>query len=324
MRFLMLAHRWTPEHNAGAEIMAQAMLRALVLRGHEVDVTLSDQTGDPYVLDGVRVWPGVDPRCHLGNADVVVTHLQQTGVASMLARWAGKPVVHILHNGLPVTVQHVHTAQLVACNSKWMHEDLTAVLGDTMPPAVICRPPVDPAAYRTTPGDRITLINLRRMELHPDGTRMGKGSEVFWALAERLPHLQFLAVRGAYGAQDVRDLPNVEVLDHVPHDRMCDEVYARTRILLMPSSYESWGRTAIEAAASGIPTIAHPTAGLTEALGESGWLANRDDLEAWVSALGVVERAWPYFSDLALKRSEQLNPTDDLARWCSAVEALRG
>lgn len=323
MRILMLAHQWIPQHNAGAEVMAHAMLRALVLRGHEVDVTLSRQTGEPYVLDGVRLWPGSDPRCRVSNADVIVTHLEQTAVAGMLGRWHDVPVVQILHNALPVTVEHTHLAQLVVANSEWMLADVTAAKGGALPPAIICRPPVDPATYRTIPGDRITLINLRRMETSPGGMTMGKGSEVFWTLAERLPHLSFLAVRGAYGDQDVRELSNVEVLEHVPHDRMRDEVYARTRILLMPSSYESWGRTAVEAMASGIPTIAHPTPGLTEALGSSGWLADRDDIVAWVSALDIVERAYPYMSELALKRSAQLDPTDDLTRWCSAVEALR-
>ncbi len=323
MRVLMLAHQWTPEHNAGAEIMAQAMLRALVLRGHEVDVMLSQQQqGEPYVLDGVRIWPGRDPKPTVHTYDVIVTHLGSTPVATLLGRWHHVPVAQVLHNALPVTVRHAPGAGLLVCNSEWMLAEMREQLADTMPAAIVCRPPVDPALYRTTPGDRITLVNLRRLELESSGLWMGKGSEVFWALAERLPHLRFLAVRGAYGYQDVRDLPNVEVLNHVPHHRMRDEVYARTRILLMPSSYESWGRAAVEAMASGIPTIAHPTPGLTEALGDAGWLADRDDLDAWVSALDIVERGWPYFSEQALKRSAQLDPTEDLARWCDAIERL--
>jgi glycosyltransferase involved in cell wall biosynthesis len=61
-----------------------------------------------------------------------------------------------------------------------------------------------------------------------------------------------------------------------------------TRVLLMPSRYESYGRTAIEAAASGIPTIAHPTPGLREALGAAGIYANRDNPDDWVTAIRAL------------------------------------
>ena len=43
--------------------------------------------------------------------------------------------------------------------------------------SIVCHPPVDPRAYRTTPGERVTLINLAEE----------KGGFVFWKLARRLP-----------------------------------------------------------------------------------------------------------------------------------------
>ncbi|MBQ1164003.1 glycosyltransferase, partial [Streptomyces sp. A73] len=80
------------------------------------------------------------------------------------------------------------------------------------------------------------------------------------ALAQRIPEQQFVAVRGAYGEQvDYDGLDNVEVLAQVPGAEMAERVYGRTRVLLMPSSYESWGRAGCEALASGIPVVAHPT-----------------------------------------------------------------
>src|SRR5690606_41527203 len=105
------------------------------------------------------------------------------------------------------------------------------------------RPPVMDEEYATERGDGVTLINL-----YPP-----KGAATFWTLAERMPDVKFLAVIGGYGHQDVRELPNVEVMPNIPGRRMRDEVYARTKILLMPSEYESWGRVGVEAMASGIP-----------------------------------------------------------------------
>jgi glycosyltransferase involved in cell wall biosynthesis len=135
---------------------------------------------------------------------------------------------------------------------------------------VIQHPLMNPADYLAEgPHDHITLVNLHE----------NKGPGVFYDLAHRFPRRKFLAVRGGYGAQVEKDLPNVEFVDNTPNIR--EEVYARTRILLMPSEYESFGRVAIEAAASGIPTIACPTPGLLEAIGPLGRYAARDDLDAW-------------------------------------------
>jgi hypothetical protein len=322
-----MAHQWIPVHNAGAEVMLHGMLRALADRGHEVDVTLSRQMHDvSYRLDGVHVWPGRDPRTLLADADVIVAHLENTPAASLLGRWNHIPVVHVLHNTMQVTKDWAVSGSpsLLVANSEWMLADYTAALGDAMPKAIVCRPPVQASAYATTPGDRLTLINLRRMEQSPGGAVMGKGSEVFWALAERMPDVGFLGVCGAYGGQDLRSLPNVEIVDHVPHHAMRDIVYARTRVLLMPSNYESWGRTAVEAYASGIPVVAHPTPGLVEACNGAGIFCDRDDLDAWETALRRL--AWPDVyaasSAAARARSAALDPTEDLNRWCDAVEAL--
>lgn len=325
MRVLMLAHQWIPEHNAGAEVMVHAMLRALVARGHEVDVTLSRQTGEPYELDGVHIWPGRDPKTLIPGAGILVTHLENTPAATMLGRWHRRPVVQVLHNTLDVTKRHAPSAALLVANSMWMQRDIIGSFsGGSRPRVIVVRPPVLAADYATTPGDMVTLINLRPDEESPGGVILGKGAELFWQLAELMPDVKFLGVRGAYGTQMVRNLPNVEVVEHVPHDRMRDEVYSRTRVLLVPSNYESWGRVAVEAMSSGIPVIAHPTPGLTEALGSAGALVDRDDPLAWVAEIErlMCPDCRQDEVDAALRRAAELDPTEDLNRWCDAVEAL--
>lgn len=339
MRILALAHQWIPEHNAGAEVMLHSMLRALAARGHEVTVLLSRQAGAPYTLDEVQIVPQLgDGHARLiPVSDVLVTHLENTPRATLLGKWNQVPVVQVLHNTMEITRSWLvrEPIALAVCNSEWMLADYKAWCDQhhhPMPPAIVCRPPVNPAEYATTPGDRVTLINLRPDERAGDGTVLGKGAELFWWLAEQMPDVQFLGVKGAYGAQMVRDLPNVEVLDHVPHDQMRDRVYARTRVLLMPSSYESWGRTAVEAMASGIPTAYHPTAGLLEAVGDAGIGMNRagiginrDQPRLWAEALRLLcdDRIYSGFRSAALRRSAELDPTHDLTTWCEAIESLR-
>ena len=181
----------------------------------------------------------------LPAADIIVTHLKNTARTTILARWMGKPVFVIAHNDQANTrafavdedLYHVH-------NSEWLADALPEV-----PRSLIVRPPIFSDEYRVTPGDHVTLINLSA----------DKGAHVFYGLAERMPGVKFLGVVGAHGEQIVRDdLPNVEILQHTGNREMRDRVYGRTRVLLMPSVYESWGRCAVEALASGIPTNPPP------------------------------------------------------------------
>jgi glycosyltransferase involved in cell wall biosynthesis len=335
VRILVLAHRWIPEHSAGAEVMLHGMLRALVARGHEAVVLLWRQGGEEYKLDGVTVIPEADDPCVRGwvadpETDVIVTHLEDTPRATLLAKWSSKPAVHVLHNTMEITREWLvrEPVALAVHNSQWMLDDYRRWCVEherTLPRSIVVCPPVYAADYATTPGDRVTLVNLRRMESSPGGGVMGKGAELFWQLAERMPDLKFLGVRGAYGGQLVRDdLPNVEVLEHVPHDQMRERVYARTRVLLMPSSYESWGRTAVEAMASGIPVVYHPTDGLREAVGWRGIAIHHDDVDGWAHTLRLLSKPDFYAqrSAWARERAAELDPTEDLNTWCEAIESL--
>lgn len=314
-------HLYAPAHCGGAEMMAHDMFRALVDRGHEVDVQLSQthtQIKAPYEIDGIRVWPHQDKRDpfrHLDNADVIVTHLENTPRATVIGKVRGKPVVHLLHNTFGPTKSWVRPDVLAVYNSEWMRRDFEAWYesrGKEAPRGVVIRPPVDGSRYVTTPGDCVTLVNL-----YPP-----KGSKTFWALAERMPDVKFLGVIGAYGNQDVRLLPNVEIVEHGPDIR--DRVYARTRVLLMPSDYESWGRVGVEASHSGIPSIAHPTPGLLESLGEAGTFVHRDDIDGWERALRRLldGRRWRTASRLAKTRAAELDPRADLGAWVAALEGV--
>jgi len=59
--------------------------------------------------------------------------------------------------------------------------------------------------------------------------------------------------------------------------------------LLMPSLYESYGRTAVEALVSGIPVIASPTPGLKESLGDAGIFCDAEKPEQWVEAIKSLD-----------------------------------
>ncbi|MFD9276931.1 glycosyltransferase family 4 protein [Streptomyces mirabilis] len=322
-------HAMPPEHNAGAEHMLVSMLRPLVERGHDVSVWLSQHGSarEVYEYRGVRVVPlevRLDFAAAVRQADVVLSHLECVSSSASLARGFGKPMVVICHNTHRPTFRDMAAGgtSLAVYNSQWMQAEAELFFAEypkSIRPArsLIVRPPVFASDYATKHGDAVTLINCSRE----------KGGELLEALARRMPNQQFLAVRGAYGEQLLPDLPNVEIVEHVDGRDMAARVYGRTKLLLMPSSYESWGRVGVEALASGIPVLAHPTPGLCESLGEAGIYADRNDADGWQALLERLLKdpaEYRLASKRARARSAELDPTADLDAWCDTVEEVAG
>ncbi|MFD3568441.1 glycosyltransferase family 4 protein [Streptomyces sp. NPDC058667] len=315
-----------PQHNAGAEHMLVSMLRPLVERGHDVQVWLSryGEASEPYDYRGIRVVPleaRLDFSTAVRRADVLLSHLECVPSTAALARGYGKPLGVICHNTHRPTFRDMAAGgtALAVYNSRWMEAEAELFFAEypkTVRPAesLVVRPPVFADEYATKPGKAVTLINC-----NPE-----KGGRVLESLARRMPDQQFLAVRGAYGEQILPDLPNVEVVEHVDGQQMRERVYARTRVLLMPSSYESWGRAGVEALASGIPVVAHPTPGLCESLGEGGVFVDRNDIDGYEAVLRKLLTPAEYrlASKRAKARSVELDPAADLAAWRDAIESL--
>lgn len=115
-----------------------------------------------------------------------------------------------------------------------------------------------------------------------------KGGEIFLRLAENLPKVDFLAVKGWYDPQedgiDLRKLKNVTVWEKQDDMRIIFQV---SKLLLIPSQWEeAFGRVAPEAMAGGVPVIASRIGGLVEAVGEGG--ISVDDYrnpQAWIEVV---------------------------------------
>ena len=58
-------------------------------------------------------------------------------------------------------------------------------------------------------------------------------------------------------------------------------MFARTRILLMPSASESYGRVGVEAMLSGIPSSPPAAQGMREAIGTAATYIERQDVARW-------------------------------------------
>ena len=291
MRILSIVHAYPPEHGSGAEWMLHAIHKDLLAHGHEVKCQ-AHKLKDPKDFDGVQVVKEITSD-DMRWADVILTHLGSTGRALNLAQQFGKPLVWIAHN--------THKYGIVAVKKGGIHVVYNGhyVKSETshhykQHPSLICRPPIDIDHYKVkSKRTHITLINFNDL----------KGGIHLAHIAKKLPDQKFLAVRGAYGDQ-VEDQPgNVEKMDNMADIRTA---YRKTKILIMPSRYETWGRTAAEAMCSGIPVIAHPTPGLKECLGDAGKFVPFHNIQAWVDAIQEVESSYDEWSKKAILRSQEI------------------
>jgi len=149
-------------------------------------------------------------------------------------------------------------------------------------------------------GDCITLVNANQ----------NKGVAQFIDMARRMPDRQFLGVIPYYG--ELRLPPSPDNIEWIPFDDDIRNILKRTRILVMPSYYESFGRIAVEAMYNGIPVLySKPTSksrypgGSTEGMEEwiipAGISCDREKIEEWVEAVSSLDDESTYVA-----RSEQV------------------
>jgi glycosyltransferase involved in cell wall biosynthesis len=296
LKIVAYVHGYFPNHNAGAEAMLHQILLDLVGRGHEVKVLTANPGAEEY--EGIPLYEvhGKDEQEILKWCNIIVTHLDKTRFAMQHGKRFKKPVAHLVHNDKQLSYNKVFENSgdsLAIANSEWIRKTIRRGM-----PSLVVYPPTIPNRYAVdSTKEYITLINMNE----------GKGGKMFWQLARILPEYKFLGVRGAYGEQIEysKNLPNVTIIDNTPN---IQEVYGKTRIILMPSSYESWGRVAMEASCSGIPVIATPTPGLQESLDYSGIFVDFDDVAGYVEAIRMLDNDKNYdkYSKLVKKRSKEI------------------
>jgi glycosyltransferase involved in cell wall biosynthesis len=288
MNILFHLHAYPNEVLAGAETMAHKIARYLVSEGHQVKVLSLTATKKKNYLDGVEVlsWKqGEDDRKEWTWSDLVITHLGNTYHCFNRARQFNKKLVHLVHNSYGDHILRCRVnANYIVYNSEYVKRILKYEQ-----PNCVCIPPVDYRDYQNVKnsGDYITLINLNE----------NKGGQMLIELAKRLPQYKFLGVQGGYYEQ-IQD-NSIKNIKYIEPQSDIKKVYEKSKIVLMPSQYESYGQVAIESISCGIPVINSTAKGLSEALNQEGIDINKIDL--WVKEIELLMTD----KDVYKKRSEQ-------------------
>lgn len=313
VRVLAVVHGWFPYLAAGSERMMQHLLSALPEDEFEVEI-LSFGFGEKdstleaeYEYQGMHVTRGFNPPF---KPDLVILHHEFAArwVQALAEDYPQAAVVVVHHNeryGIP-ELKAVN-ADLNVFNTTWVKQSLNMS-------GIVVHPPLEPERHRVEEtGSKVTLVNLS-----PD-----KGVNVFLRVAEKMPDVQFLGVTGSHGPQipNADGFPNVEIR---PTTQDMREIWAQTRVVLMPSVYESWGMVASEASLNGIPVICTPTDGLVENLGYAGLYQDRDDILGYVQAIrGVLDNYDTYSNNARTRGQELVDQTEkDLRKFVTRVRRL--
>ncbi|EMF20419.1 glycosyl transferase, group 1 [Streptomyces gancidicus BKS 13-15] len=308
MRILVVLPVYGGSLPTGAFVTTREYVRGLVAAGHHVQVvTTIREPGKPRTVDGVRVWPLSYWRraVHVLRPELLITHHGDRRAARIVPQVPDVPHLLMVHGMSEDT--DLGGPALAWFPSQACREHYAGYRGASL----VLPPAIDPIRYRTRPGRLVTL----------NGSTVAKGADVVARVAERMPEERFLVVRASGHDPDLR-LPNVEVIDRTEPRA----VYGRTRLVLMPSTTESYGRTGVEAMASGIPVIASPLPGMREAFGTAARYIDREDTEGWVAEIRRLSEAGAYREASARARAHAcgLNHAGSLADFTSACVALRG
>jgi len=135
-----------------------------------------------------------------------------------------------------------------------------------------------------------------------------KGISIFLSVASRCQEFEFAALPGwGTTSRDLENLRAVGACIMTPCQEI-DEVFAQTRILLVPSLWpEGFGLVAVEAMLRGIPVLASNLGGLPEASLDTGY----------VFPVRQIEKYLPAFDEHLLPIPEV--PNQDIEPWRSAV-----
>lgn len=311
MNILLSIHLYPPKHNCGAEYMIHRIAKHLQSKGHHIRVLLHQanyyKITNNYVFDGIDVFPPtpnvIENLFHWANA--VFTHLDYTKWSVSMAAIKKKPLFHLIHNSHPYPeIIYAERNQHIVYNSEWLKNELQYKFDN-----FTINPPVDYSTFYSdkdaSENEYITLINLNE----------NKGGKIFEEIARALPNKRFLGILGSYDEQFIPKLPNVKI---EPNTSYIKDIYDKTRILIMPSKYESWGMTASEAMCFGIPVICTETPGLKENCDKAGiYVKDRDNVKEWVNAIIKLdeEKAYNIASRKARARAKEQESKDKLDKF---------
>jgi glycosyltransferase involved in cell wall biosynthesis len=276
---VFLSDSFIPTTFAGSEISAYETLKYLQARGHTIIIFVKVWKVSEY--NGLKIYKYDETssfyKNHIKNCDVVFFQMGNEAKNLEIFQNIHKPVYVFIHvvNSYEWLIQQKMIFPITVVYNSNMTQDTIPTIYDNMRMV----PYVNTAKFKnlrelTIQNDVVCLINCNR----------NKGGELLVTLAHNMPDVQFLGVKGGYSNQIIEN-PCPSNLTYIENQEDITVVFKKIGILIMPSTNVTWGRTAVEAMASGVPVIHSEAPGLVECIDGAGILCNRNDEDAWVEAI---------------------------------------
>jgi len=311
----------------GHEVMTHQLLTALVERGHSVRMVCGSP--GPGEIDGIEYQrlERPDPRT-FWNMD----YDKRSGLtpkSEEIRRWIAEYRPDAIFTGgvwtreaviaaktakvLSATLTHLAyqppaAADLVICDSEFVRGSV-----EIRGKSAVVHPPAQwkPTAPRSEGRGCYTMLNLYA----------SKGVHVFHKIAGELPDRKFLGIEGGWGKQERYPKPNIRYAKsgQFPMEKILSEW---TRVLLMPSKYESFGLVALEAQGFGVPVIASDILGLREALGDGAIYCDPFTVPEWVAAIRRLDDPEEYrrLSEAAIENARAKEAENPRGRFVEVME----
>ena len=315
MTIVGLSHGYPPFWNMGGEVSLHRMLAAA--KGDKVVLTKTDQN---YTFESVSVKKiNIDNVLDVNaNPQPIVKQLKDLNARVVIAQnELSGPAVEAAIYADAISIVNVHTPPkygrairkgVVYADYAIYNTQTSAMLWGE-PNALVVHPPISPLpTTKNLTGDAYTMLS----------SLVNKGVVVVLELAKRYPDKRFIIVRSpaepTHGLPDLEaraaELPNVEL-----HPRVAPEdvykYFEQTRILLVPSRYETYGMSAIEAAGYGIPSIHVDTPHAREGIGDAAILISPLSIDEAANAIDQIESNYDFYSVNARLRAEWLQERQD-------------
>ena len=311
MTVVGISHGYPPFWNMGGEVSLHRTMCAI--KDRKVVLTATDKE---YVFEGVEVKK-------IDVPDVLDINSNPIAISKQLIEVDAKAVIGQNELSLPavkaagitgaISIVNVHTPPRFGANIREavVHSDYaiyntrTAATQWGEPDALVIHPPISEIPSNTsTNGDAYTLLSSLR----------NKGVQVVLDLAKLHPDKRFIIVRSpaepTHGIANLEDqaakLPNVELHPRVSPEEV-HKYLEQTRVLLVPSMYETYGMSAIEAAGYGIPSIHVDTPHVREGIGDAAVLIRPLSLDDALKGISLIEDEYQRYSNNARARAEWIH-----------------
>jgi len=318
MKVLAIVHMYPHKNLSGGELYIHNVLKEIQQRGHSVTVLIPKcEKIEKFEYEGIKIFETNEKNYleYIKSCDLAVTHLDFSNEVGDYCTMINKKCMLIIHSYHEIYFRQTTRNNIFVVYNCYLIFEEYKKNKKINKNYCIFHPYIDFQNFLKNfdvdieEREYITMIN-------PSAS---KGGDVAYTLAKHFKNKKFLIVQGGYykhlqNLDKFRKLSNVFVIKNTKD--ILNSVYKRSKIVLMPSRFETYGMVAGEAMAMGIPVIVNSySEPLSFNVGKNGLKApvpvdevkNIEQIKEWKQKIEILDDKNTYilYSSYYLDRAEE-------------------